>query len=110
MSLPKQGTRTVEVAAQTFRWAVGSEDGLPVLVTELAENPGQYVLVNLPNSAYTVTPAFVRKSIQTALEQGWTPAAPGAPLRFQLHNGEVVPAHELHWDPAVMALVRRPKS
>jgi len=29
-------------------------------------------------------------------------------MRFQLHNGEVIPTNELRWDPSVMDLVRRP--
>lgn len=100
MSLPRKGTRTLEVDGVRYRWlvrrkptygqAVG-DSGLSVAV-EL-EHPGATMVVKLDanrpdawvnSSEVSVTPADVVEFIRVGLGYGWDPSADGPTfiLRF----------------------------
>jgi hypothetical protein len=109
MTQLRQGARLLEAGDQTYRWFIVAYNGREVLVIEQAEPPGQRVGVFLDELSGPVTPALVRRAVDTARAAGWNPAAPLGELLFHLHKGEVVPDWEMVWDAATMAMVRRPR-
>lgn len=104
MSLPKKGSRSVEVDGVRYRWlirrkptygqAIG-ESGLTVVV-EL-EEPGATLVVELdvnrPDAwiepgQISVTPRDIALFVRAGLARGWTPALAGKTIK--LRSSEVV--------------------
>jgi hypothetical protein len=87
MALAQNGTRRIDVGGVIYRWTVAPDDEPGVAaVVELFSTPAQRV-VGWVDHGVTITPGLVRRLIGDALEQGWTPTAPGADFVMR-HDGE----------------------
>ncbi|MEZ4384806.1 MAG: hypothetical protein R3A79_25980 [Nannocystaceae bacterium] len=102
MTLPKRGSRVVEVDGRAFRWMIRARPGeaaaageaVMTVAVELAEAPRGTLVVDCgitrPDNARwphqtAVTPKVVRAAITRALGQGWEPERPGVfTSRYQL--------------------------
>ena len=104
MSLPRAGSRTVQVGEHRYRWYVRHKPttaqaapnrAMTVAIERVAAEPGRVLLVDLgvsrPDNSIephqtALSPALVRRIISEALRDGWDPIARGSAFRsrFQL--------------------------
>ncbi len=89
MGLARKGSRTLTVGDVTYRWVVSPDDGFMVIVVERDEAPGQRMQAQVgyrdgdPAGRAQITPAVVRRVIERALREGWTPDRSGrAPFKL----------------------------
>ena len=77
MALARKGTRLITINQTQYRWTVAPdhEPGVAI-VTELAENPGQRLVVWFDH-ATILAPGLVRHTILWALATEWQPHHPG---------------------------------
>ncbi|MCR9172693.1 MAG: hypothetical protein NXI10_09390 [bacterium] len=99
MSLPKKGSRIIEIETGTYRWLIRKkptyDQGLgwatmTVAIESVKEDEKSVLLVNTgiyhpdnwvkPNQT-AVTPSVIRKMILAAINDGWEPGASG-PYQF----------------------------
>ena len=80
MSLPRKGSRSIEVDGLGYRWIVNDVDlgaGPELaLYVECFEHPAGLMRA-LVGSEYSITPSLVRHAIRQAVNRGWTPQEPG---------------------------------
>ena len=105
MTLAVKGSRLITVNGTVYRWRLRRKpsynqecfDTPLTFAVELADTSGSVLAVTVPDvshpgsliarSSLIVRPALVAAVIQTALGQGWQPAAPGAPFRLNVASG-----------------------
>jgi hypothetical protein len=77
MTLPRKGTRSIEVESIAFRWTVSAQDepGLGIVV-QRADANGQR-LVSWVEHGVVVAPGLVRRAILDGLASGWRPSEGG---------------------------------
>lgn len=82
MSIPKKGSRTVDVGNKTYNYLIRTNSGeLFLTIQESVKNPGRPVQIPLNNIYITVPGTFgvgpgdVRKIIQTLITDGWDPSS-----------------------------------
>jgi len=104
MSIPRTGSRRIEVDGVAYRWtvrprptyfqALSEAQGLTVAV-ELEEGPGRVLIVsfqrsrpdnwlNAPSAA--VTPRHVAEAIREALAAGWVPHSTGGAFHHEVRG------------------------
>jgi hypothetical protein len=104
MAMPKKGSRIIHVNGGDYRWVVSPDDGYMVLVVEAATAPRRRLLVRtdyrdarIPNArtgGYSsnpqmrITPGFVRRCIEGALESDWDPSTPGRDVELIHHEDD----------------------
>lgn len=96
MSLPKKGSRIINVNGLEYRYIVSGNDGYIDLIIESNENQGQRLVASFDyNHKYipttdgmklkqqnSITPETVRKTIVYGLQNNWLPETKGQELRF----------------------------
>jgi hypothetical protein len=106
MSLRRKQSRRIAIDGESYRWTVGKSQkhrtGCVSVVLELAEDPGQRLVVKVPSRDFwldfgeitagrrpfaedtyrPVTPAMIRGVVVSALAAGWHPHEKRKPLDF----------------------------
>ena len=101
MTLPKKGSRTIDIDDTTYRWMVTGNDMVIDVIIEQDNVKGQKLLSGFdyhnetPEGDMTtqkrkVTPEVIKKLILFALNSGWEPGALSKP-DFRVNGEEVSP-------------------
>lgn len=81
MTLPRKGTRLLDVDGRQFRFIVNKVKGPELSVTvEDASSPGRVFNFTWPEG-HSVLPEDVRINVRAALVAGWDPSATGGAFR-----------------------------
>jgi len=101
MTIPKKGSRRLEVGGTTYAWRIRKSPtyaqgafatSMTVAIEATAETRGTVLVVDLMISRpdnwlrphkTAVTPSLVRHLILRGLDAGWRPSVPGAAMRLE---------------------------
>ncbi len=86
MGLAKKGSRTIKVDEIIYRWVLSTDSGFMSIIAELDGGPGQRMEAQVSyrdqpgdSQQARVTPETVRRAINFAIGEGWTPNVVGLP-------------------------------
>lgn len=86
MTLPKKGSRTIEIEAVTYRWAVRDNGDHRSVVAEHVDEPGQALHVAISRFDHpgnvAITPKVVERLVREAIKCGWHPGRAGGAFRL----------------------------
>lgn len=89
MSLPKKGSRKIVVNEQSFRYIISGNDGYIAVIIEAENTKGQRLHVAFDYGTVApaeITPAIIKKTIETGLQKGWKPFEKGKELHVSDGN------------------------
>jgi hypothetical protein len=83
MTIPRKGSRTLDIDGRKFRFMVKPvrDEDLSVTVQEDVEQPGRVMQFHWPEG-HSVYPSDVAETVRDALKNGWDPSAKGSAFRW----------------------------